>query len=57
VDGVPTPFLDIDQHSQSVDWLIDALAESFGVNPAFITVRLKKGGFFGRRAHANARGR
>lgn len=56
-NGVPMPFLDIDPHSESVDWLIDALAESFGVNPAFITVRLKKGRFFGCRARANERGR
>ncbi len=47
-NGLPIPFLDIHPNAEVVDLLLDSLAEIFGVTPAFIAVRLKKGGLIGR---------
>lgn len=47
-NGMPIPFLDIDPNAEAVGWLMDSLTEAFGVTPAFIAVRLKKGGLIGR---------
>jgi hypothetical protein len=34
-----------DRDADMIDCLVESLAESFGVSPAFMAVRLKKGGF------------
>jgi hypothetical protein len=52
--GLPVPFLDMEPCAE-IGWLVDGLAETFGVTPAFIAVRLKKGGFIVRRSQANER--
>lgn len=52
-NGLAAPFLDLGPSSEMIDWLVDALAETFGVTPAFIAVRLKKGGFIARRPRNN----
>ncbi len=48
-DGRPTPFVDLDPSEGKLGLLVDGLAEVFGVTPAFMAVRLAKGGFVGRR--------
>ena len=53
--GLPVPLLDLDACTEAAGWVVDALAELFGVSPDFMAVRLKKGGFIARRAYANDR--
>ena len=53
--GLPVPFLDVDPNAEAVGWLIDLLAEIFGVTPAFIAVRLKKAGLVGRQRAIHGR--
>lgn len=54
-NGRSTPSLDVDPNAYEIDWLVDALAEAFGLTPAFMAVRLKKGGFIGSRPQAKHR--
>jgi hypothetical protein len=48
-DGRSVPFVDLDPSEGSLGLLVDGLAEAFGVTAAFMSVRLAKGGFIGRR--------
>ena len=48
-DGRSVPFVDLDPSEGSLGLLVDDLAEAFGVTAAFMSVRLAKGGFIGRR--------
>lgn len=48
-DGHSFPFIDLDPSEGRLSVLIDHLAETFGVTAAFMSVRLAKGGFIGRR--------
>jgi hypothetical protein len=43
------PFVDLDPSEGTLGLLVDDLAEAFGVTAAFMSVRLAKGGFIGRR--------
>ena len=54
--GRPVTFVDATPDSESVGWLVDQLAEAFGVTSAFMATRLRRGGFIGRpRAEESAR--
>jgi hypothetical protein len=48
-DGRSVPFVDLDPSEGTLGLLVDDLAEAFGVTAAFMSVRLAKGGFIGRR--------
>lgn len=48
-DGRSVPFVDLDPSEGALGLLVDDLAEAFGVTAAFMSVRLAKGGFIGRR--------
>lgn len=48
-DGRSVPFVDLDPSEGTLGLLVDELAEAFGVTAAFMSVRLAKGGFIGRR--------
>lgn len=48
-DRRSVPFVDIDPSEGTLGLLVDELAEAFGVTAAFMSVRLAKGGFIGRR--------
>ena len=48
-DGRPVPFVDLDPSEGTLGLLVDDLAEAFSVTAAFMSVRLAKGGFIGRR--------
>ena len=48
-DGRSIPFVDLDPSEGALGILVDDLAEAFGVTAAFMSVRLAKGGFIGRR--------
>lgn len=48
-DGRSVPFVDLDPSEGTLGLLVDDLAEAFGVTGAFMSVRLAKGGFIGRR--------
>ncbi len=48
-DGRSVPFVDLDPSEGTLGLLVDDLAEAFGVTTAFMSVRLAKGGFIGRR--------
>ncbi|MCA3643626.1 MAG: hypothetical protein IOC63_17590 [Methylobacterium sp.] len=48
-DGRSVPFVDLDPSEGALGLLVDDLAEAFGVTSAFMSVRLAKGGFIGRR--------
>ena len=48
-DGRSVPFVDLDPTEGTLGLLVDDLAEAFGVTAAFMSVRLAKGGFIGRR--------
>lgn len=48
-DGRSMPFVDLDPSEGTLGLLVDDLAEAFGVTAAFMSVRLSKGGFIGRR--------
>jgi hypothetical protein len=48
-NGQSVPFVDLDSSEGKLGPLVDDLAEVFGVMPAFMAVRLHKGGFIGRR--------
>ena len=47
--GRSVPFVDLDPSEGTLGLLVDDLAEGFGVTAAFMSVRLAKGGFIGRR--------
>ena len=47
--GRSVPFVDLDPSEGTLGLLVDDLAEAFGVTAAFMSVRLAKGGFIGRR--------
>jgi hypothetical protein len=47
--GRSVPFVDLDPSEGTLGLLVDELAEAFGVTVAFMSVRLAKGGFIGRR--------
>jgi len=47
--GRSVPFVDLDPSEGTLGLLVDDLAEAFGVTAAFMSVRLAKGGFVGRR--------
>ena len=47
--GRSVPFVDLDPSEGTLGLLVDDLAEAFGVTTAFMSVRLAKGGFIGRR--------
>lgn len=47
-DGRPVPYLDLDPSEGKLGLLADELAQTFGVTPAFMSVRLIKGGFISR---------
>ena len=49
IDGRSVPFVDLDPSEGTLGLLVDDLAEAFGVTAAFMSVRLAKGGFIGRR--------
>lgn len=51
-DGRPIPFVDRDPGDGNLGLLVDDLAETFGVTPAFMAVRLAKGSFIGHRFEA-----
>jgi Zn-dependent peptidase ImmA (M78 family) len=53
--GGAAPFIDGDPRSEGVGWLIDELAEEFGVSLPFITMRLRRGGIIGQRVGAGER--
>jgi hypothetical protein len=44
-NGLPLPSIAGDRDADMIDCLVESLADSFGVSPAFMAVRLKKGGF------------
>lgn len=46
--GRPIPFVDAAPDAEPVGWLVEQLAEAFGVTPAFMATRLRRGGFIGR---------
>lgn len=48
-DGRSVPFVDLDPSEGTLGLLVDDLAEAFSVTAAFMSVRLAKGGFIGRR--------
>jgi hypothetical protein len=48
-DGRSVPFVDLDPSEGTLGLLVDDLSEAFGVTAAFMSVRLAKGGFIGRR--------
>ena len=48
-DGRSVPFVDLEPSEGTLGLLVDDLAEAFGVTAAFMSVRLAKGGFIGRR--------
>lgn len=48
-DGRSVPFVDLDPSEGALGLLVDDLAEAFGVTAAFMSVRLAKAGFIGRR--------
>ena len=48
-DGRSVPFVDLDPSEGTLGLLVDDLAEAFGVTAAFMSVRLAKGCFIGRR--------
>jgi hypothetical protein len=48
-DGRSVPFVDLDPSEGTLGLLVDDLAEAFSVTAAFMSVRLAKGGFVGRR--------
>jgi hypothetical protein len=48
-DGRSVPFVDLDPSEGALGLFVDDLAEAFGVTAAFMSVRLAKGGFIGRR--------
>ena len=48
-DGRSVPFVDLDPSEGTLGLLVDDLAEAFGVTATFMSVRLAKGGFIGRR--------
>ncbi len=48
-DGRSAPFVDPDPSEGTLGLLVDNLAEAFGVTASFMSVRLAKGGFIGRR--------
>jgi len=56
-NGLPIPYLDIEPDAEPLGWFVDSLAEAFGISPAFMTVRLKKGGLIGRPPQADSRRR
>jgi hypothetical protein len=47
--GRSVPFVDLDPSEGTLGLLVDDLAEAFSVTAAFMSVRLAKGGFIGRR--------
>lgn len=47
-NGRPIPFVDVEPSEGVLGLLVDDLAQTFGVTPAFMSVRLAKGGFIGR---------
>lgn len=53
-DGRSVPFVDLDPSEGTLGLLVDDLAEAFGVTAAFMSVRLAKGGFIGRRFEAGS---
>jgi Zn-dependent peptidase ImmA (M78 family) len=54
-NGLPVPCIDVEPTAEPLGWLIETLAEAFGVSPAFIAVRLKKCGLIGRLRQADSR--
>jgi hypothetical protein len=44
-NGLPLPSIAGDRDADMIDCLVESLADKFGVSPAFMAVRLKKGGF------------
>lgn len=46
--GRPAPFIDAAPGAEPLGWLVEQLAETFGVTPAFMATRLRRGGFIGR---------
>jgi hypothetical protein len=44
-NGLPMPSIAGDRDADMIDCLVESLADSFGVSPAFMAVRLKRGGF------------
>lgn len=52
--GRSVPFVDLDPSEGTLGLLVDELAETFGVTAAFMSVRLAKGGFIGRRCETGS---
>ena len=48
--GRTAPFIDDHPLSERMGWLVDDLAETFGVSAPFIAARLRRGGLVGRLA-------
>lgn len=46
--GKPVPFIDAEPRDERVGWLVDHLAETFGVTAPFMATRLRRGGLIGR---------